>query len=54
MERSVEQLKTELVKALSDVEGWLGLETAWVLHEAARCFPAPSPHITERHPGKRS
>ncbi len=46
MERSVEQMKTELVKALSDVEGWLDLETAWVLHEAARCFPAPTLHIT--------
>jgi predicted O-methyltransferase YrrM len=33
----LDRLKRELAEALSDVEGWLDLDEAWSLHEAARC-----------------
>jgi hypothetical protein len=46
MSRSAEQLKSELAEALSGVDGWLDLETAWLIHELARCFPAPARDIT--------
>ncbi len=33
----LDRLKRELAEALTDVEGWLDLDEAWSLHEAARC-----------------
>jgi hypothetical protein len=45
MELSIEQMKADLTATLADVEGWLDIETAWVLHELARCFPASDPEI---------
>jgi len=45
METSIEQMKADLTATLADVEGWLDIETAWVLHELARRFPASGPQI---------
>jgi hypothetical protein len=46
MEPSIEQLKVILAATLADVEGWLDVQTAWMLHELARRFPASCAEIT--------
>jgi len=39
-------MKSDLAATLADVEGWLDLETAWVLHELTRLCPASTSNIT--------
>jgi hypothetical protein len=46
MGSSIEQMRIELANAISEIEGWTDFETAWVIHEVARCFPIAARDIT--------